>query len=220
MCRIPIRSAASRRCTAPSKDTIDYVAGVLETEINSPTDNPTVFPEEDMVVSAGNFHGQPHCPGDGFPGHRAGRAGQHLRAADLPADLRSPRAPEIPRRQSRAEQRLHDPAVQPRRPIVSQTKGLCMPAVGRLDPLVAGGRRIMSAWAPTPPRSSGAWSATRSASWPSNSSTPHRPSNSAARPARRPFWSVWSPSTAGGSPFIDNDQVMYPHIAGVGRISA
>ena len=36
-----------------SKDTIDYVAGVLETEINSPTDNPTVFPEEDMVVSAG-----------------------------------------------------------------------------------------------------------------------------------------------------------------------
>lgn len=42
-----------------TKDTIDYVEGVLETEINSPTDNPTVFPEEDMVVSAGNFHGQP-----------------------------------------------------------------------------------------------------------------------------------------------------------------
>ncbi len=42
-----------------SKDTIDYVASVLETEINSATDNPTVFPDEDMVVSAGNFHGQP-----------------------------------------------------------------------------------------------------------------------------------------------------------------
>ena len=42
-----------------SKDTIDYVEGVLETEINSPTDNPTVFPEEDMIISAGNFHGQP-----------------------------------------------------------------------------------------------------------------------------------------------------------------
>ena len=42
-----------------TKDTIDYVGSVLETEINSPTDNPTVFPEEDMVVSAGNFHGQP-----------------------------------------------------------------------------------------------------------------------------------------------------------------
>ncbi|MBQ3204376.1 MAG: histidine ammonia-lyase [Alistipes sp.] len=42
-----------------SKDTIEYVAGVLETEINSVTDNPTIFPDEDMVVSAGNFHGQP-----------------------------------------------------------------------------------------------------------------------------------------------------------------
>ncbi len=47
------------RRTAPSKDTIAYVASVLETEINSATDNPTVFPDEDMVVSAGNFHGQP-----------------------------------------------------------------------------------------------------------------------------------------------------------------
>ena len=39
-----------------SKDTIDYVESVLTTEINSTTDNPTVFPEEDMVVSAGKFH--------------------------------------------------------------------------------------------------------------------------------------------------------------------
>ena len=42
-----------------TKDTIDYIAGVLETEINSPTDNPTIFPDEDMIISAGNFHGQP-----------------------------------------------------------------------------------------------------------------------------------------------------------------
>ena len=42
-----------------AKDTIAYVASVLENEINSVTDNPTVFPEQDMVVSAGNFHGQP-----------------------------------------------------------------------------------------------------------------------------------------------------------------
>ena len=42
-----------------SKDTIDYVASVLETEINSATDNPTVFPDSDEVISAGNFHGQP-----------------------------------------------------------------------------------------------------------------------------------------------------------------
>ncbi len=42
-----------------SKDTIAYVASVLETEINSATDNPTVFPDSDEVISAGNFHGQP-----------------------------------------------------------------------------------------------------------------------------------------------------------------
>ena len=42
-----------------AKDTIAYVGSVLEDEINSPTDNPTVFPELDMVVSAGNFHGEP-----------------------------------------------------------------------------------------------------------------------------------------------------------------
>ena len=42
-----------------TKDTIDYVRSVIETEINSVTDNPTVFPDEDLIISAGNFHGQP-----------------------------------------------------------------------------------------------------------------------------------------------------------------
>lgn len=42
-----------------SKDCIDYATKVFETELNSATDNPTVLPDEDLVVSAGNFHGQP-----------------------------------------------------------------------------------------------------------------------------------------------------------------
>ena len=42
-----------------SKDAIEYVKGVITTEINSATDNPTVVPEADMIISAGNFHGQP-----------------------------------------------------------------------------------------------------------------------------------------------------------------
>ena len=42
-----------------SKDAIEHVQHVVETEINSVTDNPTVFPDEDIIVSAGNFHGQP-----------------------------------------------------------------------------------------------------------------------------------------------------------------
>ncbi len=41
------------------KDAVNYVAGVFETEINSVTDNPTVFPDEDQIVSGGNFHGEP-----------------------------------------------------------------------------------------------------------------------------------------------------------------
>ncbi len=41
------------------KDAVNYVAGVIETEINSVTDNPTVFPDEDQIVSGGNFHGEP-----------------------------------------------------------------------------------------------------------------------------------------------------------------
>lgn len=41
------------------KDALNYVGNVIETEINSPTDNPTIFPDEDIIVSAGNFHGEP-----------------------------------------------------------------------------------------------------------------------------------------------------------------
>ena len=42
-----------------SYDAIEYAANVVEREINAVTDNPTIFPDDDLVVSAGNFHGQP-----------------------------------------------------------------------------------------------------------------------------------------------------------------
>lgn len=42
-----------------SRDVIDYASGVFNTEINSVTDNPVLFPEYDSIISAGNFHGQP-----------------------------------------------------------------------------------------------------------------------------------------------------------------
>lgn len=41
------------------KDTIRYVCSVIDTEINSATDNPTVCPDDDLIISAGNFHGEP-----------------------------------------------------------------------------------------------------------------------------------------------------------------
>lgn len=42
-----------------TKDAIRYVSSVLLTEINSVTDNPTIFPDDDRIISGGNFHGQP-----------------------------------------------------------------------------------------------------------------------------------------------------------------
>lgn len=42
-----------------SMDALDYAAAVVETEINAVTDNPNIFPEEGLILSGGNFHGQP-----------------------------------------------------------------------------------------------------------------------------------------------------------------
>ncbi|MBT8266446.1 MAG: histidine ammonia-lyase [Bacteroidia bacterium] len=42
-----------------TKDTIDFVEKTFITEINSVTDNPNIFFEEDKIISGGNFHGQP-----------------------------------------------------------------------------------------------------------------------------------------------------------------
>jgi histidine ammonia-lyase len=40
-------------------DTFNYVLGVFMNEVNGVTDNPNIFPDEDLIVSGGNFHGQP-----------------------------------------------------------------------------------------------------------------------------------------------------------------
>ena len=42
-----------------TKDSFDYILSVFIKEINSVTDNPNIFPEDDLIVSGGNFHGQP-----------------------------------------------------------------------------------------------------------------------------------------------------------------
>ena len=41
------------------KDTLSYVKSVIYIEINAATDNPTICPDEDLIISAGNFHGEP-----------------------------------------------------------------------------------------------------------------------------------------------------------------
>jgi histidine ammonia-lyase len=49
-----------------SADTVDFVTKTILTEVNSVSDNPNIFPEEDTIISGGNFHGQPLALGLDF----------------------------------------------------------------------------------------------------------------------------------------------------------
>lgn len=61
--KVHVQDPYSFRCVpqvhGAVKDSIRFVESVIDTEINSATDNPNVFPDEDMIISAGNFHGEP-----------------------------------------------------------------------------------------------------------------------------------------------------------------
>ena len=61
--KVHVQDPYSFRCVpqvhGASKDTIEHVKNVFKTEINSVTDNPNVFTESDVIISGGNFHGQP-----------------------------------------------------------------------------------------------------------------------------------------------------------------
>lgn len=49
-----------------TKDTLEFVLKTIKTEINSVTDNPNIFVKDDMIISGGNFHGQPLALGFDF----------------------------------------------------------------------------------------------------------------------------------------------------------
>ena len=61
--KVSVQDPYSFRCIpqvhGATYDVLKSVEKVFHTEINSVTDNPNVFPDEDMILSAGNFHGQP-----------------------------------------------------------------------------------------------------------------------------------------------------------------
>lgn len=58
-----VQDPYSMRCGAQVhgavRQALDYVKTVLDVEINSATDNPLIFPDQDRVISGGNFHGEP-----------------------------------------------------------------------------------------------------------------------------------------------------------------
>ena len=61
--KIHVQDPYSFRCVpqvhGACKDAIHYAEKVVLTEINSVTDNPTIWPDEDLIISGGNFHGEP-----------------------------------------------------------------------------------------------------------------------------------------------------------------
>ncbi|MHB1168114.1 MAG: histidine ammonia-lyase [Longimicrobiales bacterium] len=58
-----VQDAYSLRCMpqvhGAARNGLAYVRSVLEIEANSATDNPLIFPDDGLVISGGNFHGQP-----------------------------------------------------------------------------------------------------------------------------------------------------------------
>ncbi|MBC7536721.1 MAG: histidine ammonia-lyase [Ferruginibacter sp.] len=68
--KLQVQDPYSFRCIpqvhGATEDTIDYVQAIFIKEINSVTDNPNIFPDEDIIVSGGNFHGQPLALGLDF----------------------------------------------------------------------------------------------------------------------------------------------------------
>lgn len=108
-------------------DAMQYVAQVVETEFNGVTDNPNVFPEEDAILSGGNFHAQPLALASDFLAIAAAELGNisERRVYQLISGQRG-----LPPFLTR-EPGLHSGLMIPQytaAAIVSQNKQLCTPA--------------------------------------------------------------------------------------------
>lgn len=193
-----------------SKDTIAYVASVLETEINSATDNPTVFPDEDMVVSAGNFHGQPIALAMDFLAIAVAELGSISERRIYKLISGSRGLPNF----LVAKPGLNSGFMIPQytaASIVSQTKGLCMPASVDSIPSSQGQEDHVSM---------GSNAATKLARVVCNTERVlaiELMNAAQALEFRRPARSSEPIETLLADyrkrvPFVDNDQVMYPHI--------
>ena len=193
-----------------SKDTIDYVTSVMEVEINSVTDNPTIFPDEDIIVSAGNFHGQPIAVAMDCLAIAVAELGNisERRTYKLIAGVRS-----LPHFLV-AKPGLNSGFMIPQytaASIVSQTKGLCMPASVDSIPSSQGQEDHVSM---------GSNAATKLARVVLNVERVlaiELMNAAQALEFRRPAHSSATIEKLVADyrevvPFIDNDEVMYPHI--------
>ena len=134
-----VQDAYSLRCApqvhGAARDLLDYVDYTVSVELNAATDNPLVLVEDGLLVSNGNFHGQPARVRARRARDRGRRAGEHLgaprRAARQPEPLG--RAAAVPDGRGRPQLGLHDPAVRGR--LAGQREqGAGPPRQRRLDP--------------------------------------------------------------------------------------
>ena len=150
-----VQDAYSLRCApqvhGASRDLLDYVERTVAVELNAATDNPLVLVEDEMLVSNGNFHGQPLAFAldalamavaelANISERRVERLVNPNLSDGLPAFLTGRRRPQL---------RLHDPAVR-RRVARQREQGAVRTRRASTRSRRARGRRITSRWA-TPP---------------------------------------------------------------------
>ena len=117
-----VQDAYSLRCApqvhGASRDLLDHVERTVAVELNAATDNPLVLLEEELIVSNGNFHGQPIAIGlDCIAIACAELASiSERRTERLVNPSLSDGLPPVPgRARGGAQLGLHDPAVRGRR---------------------------------------------------------------------------------------------------------
>lgn len=108
MCKTPTHSVVFPKYTALPKMAIRHAASVLLTEINSVTDNPTIFPDEDLIISGGNFHGQPLALVYDYLAIALAELGNISERRVAQLIMGTSRTARIPCCQSRTEFRLYD----------------------------------------------------------------------------------------------------------------
>ena len=166
-----------------SRDLLEHVERSVAVELNAATDNPLVLLEDELIVSNGNFHGQPIAIGARLHRDRVRRAREHQRAADRASRQPKPvgRPASLPRRTGgRPQLRLHDPAVR-RGSARLREQGAQPSRLASTRSRRARDRKITCRWATRPGSRRFRWSRTRSGSSRSSCSPGHRRSSSTRR---------------------------------------
>ena len=155
-----VQDAYSLRCApqvhGATRDLLDYVEYTVASELNAATDNPLVLVEDELLVSNGNFHGQPLAFAlDALAMAVAELASISERRVERLVNPNLSRRPAgVPDDRRRAQLRVHDPAVRGGVARLARTRSLCHPAsvdsiptsAGQEDHVSMGNASGLKAW--------------------------------------------------------------------------